>query len=129
MITQPKPNTPAASMPRRPFVARPPANNNQGKQANYQPRVFRTPIAKVATPTFKPLTPTHHLRPSFPRLREANETTKLRIMVVGGLEEVGRNCTFIEYGNDIIIIDMGLQFPEEDMPGIDYIIPNIGYLK
>lgn len=36
--------------------------------------------------------------------------------------------TFLEYGNDIIIIDMGLQFPEEDMPGIDYIIPNVSYL-
>ncbi|PIP25226.1 MAG: ribonuclease J, partial [Candidatus Moranbacteria bacterium CG23_combo_of_CG06-09_8_20_14_all_41_28] len=34
-----------------------------------------------------------------------------------------------EYGNDIVIIDMGLQFPEEDMPGIDYIIPNVNYLK
>ncbi|HDQ22948.1 MAG TPA: ribonuclease J [Candidatus Uhrbacteria bacterium] len=54
---------------------------------------------------------------------------KLRIMVMGGLEEVGRNMTLIEYGRDIIIIDMGLQFPEEDMPGIDYIIPNISYLK
>jgi len=42
---------------------------------------------------------------------------------------VGRNMTVFEYGNDIIIVDMGLQFPEEDMPGIDYIIPNIGYLK
>ncbi len=54
---------------------------------------------------------------------------KLKIMVLGGLEEVGRNMTLLEYGEDIIIIDMGLQFPEEDMPGIDYIIPNIGYLK
>lgn len=54
---------------------------------------------------------------------------KLRIAVLGGLEEVGRNCTLIEYGEDIIIIDLGLQFPEEDMPGIDYIIPNMGYLK
>lgn len=67
-------------------------------------------------------------RPSFQRLR-AIGASKLRVMVVGGLEEVGRNCTFLEYEDDIIIIDMGLQFPEEDMPGIDYIIPNISYLK
>jgi ribonuclease J len=54
---------------------------------------------------------------------------KLRVIVLGGLEEVGRNMTLIEYEREIIIIDMGLQFPEEDMPGIDYIIPNITYLK
>ncbi|MFA5248575.1 MAG: ribonuclease J [Patescibacteria group bacterium] len=54
---------------------------------------------------------------------------KLRVMVLGGLEEVGRNMTVIEYDKEIIIIDMGLQFPEEDMPGIDYIIPNISYLR
>jgi ribonuclease J len=54
---------------------------------------------------------------------------KLRIMVLGGLEEVGRNMTLVEYGQEIIIIDMGLQFPEEDMPGIDYIIPNTSYLE
>ncbi|MBU0619750.1 MAG: ribonuclease J [Patescibacteria group bacterium] len=54
---------------------------------------------------------------------------KLRIMVLGGLEEVGRNMTLIEYNKEIIIIDMGIQFPEEDTPGIDYIIPNIDYLK
>ncbi|HLC69904.1 MAG TPA: ribonuclease J [Patescibacteria group bacterium] len=72
-------------------------------------------------------------RPSFARFREAGigikTEKKLRIAVLGGLEEVGRNCTLLEYGDDIIIIDMGLQFPEEDMPGIDYIIPNIGYLR
>ena len=53
----------------------------------------------------------------------------LRVMVMGGLEEVGRNMTIIEYHKEIIIIDMGLQFPEEDMPGIDYIIPNVTYLQ
>ncbi len=53
----------------------------------------------------------------------------LRITPIGGNEEVGRNMTMFEYGGDIIILDMGLQFPEEDMPGIDYIIPNISYLK
>jgi ribonuclease J len=54
---------------------------------------------------------------------------KLKIMVLGGLEEVGRNMTLIQYENEIIAIDMGLQFPEEDMPGIDYIIPNVAYLE
>jgi ribonuclease J len=54
---------------------------------------------------------------------------KLRIMVLGGLEEVGRNMSVLEYGDDIIIIDMGLQFPEEDMPGIDYIINDISYFR
>ena len=54
---------------------------------------------------------------------------KLRIVPLGGCEEVGRNMTVFEYDNDIVIVDMGLQWPEEDMPGIDYIIPNIEYLK
>ena len=61
--------------------------------------------------------------------KPAKPEQNLRVMVLGGLEEVGRNMTVFEYGNDIIIVDMGLQFPEEDMPGIDYIIPNTEYLK
>ena len=60
---------------------------------------------------------------------EIGKEKKLRVMVLGGLEEVGRNMTVIEYEDDIIIVDMGLQFPEEDMLGIDYIIPNISYLE
>jgi len=56
-------------------------------------------------------------------------TPKLRIYALGGLSEIGRNCTVFECGNDIVIIDMGLMFPEEDMYGIDYIIPNITSLK
>ncbi len=57
------------------------------------------------------------------------KTKNLRVIPLGGLEEVGRNMTVLEYGDDIIIIDMGLQFPDDDMPGIDYIIPNTAYLK
>ncbi len=53
----------------------------------------------------------------------------LRIVGVGGFEEVGRNMTLIEYGGEMLVIDVGLQFPEEDMPGIDYIIPNPQYLR
>ena len=53
----------------------------------------------------------------------------LKIIPLGGCEEVGRNMTVFEYGQDIVILDMGLQFPEQDMPGIDYVIPNTEYLK
>jgi len=53
----------------------------------------------------------------------------LRIIPLGGCEEVGRNMTVFEYGKDIVILDMGIQFPEEDMPGINYVIPNTKYLK
>ena len=52
----------------------------------------------------------------------------LKIIPLGGCEEVGRNMTVFEYGKDIIVLDMGIQFPEEDMPGINYVIPNTKYL-
>lgn len=58
-----------------------------------------------------------------------NNNGKLRVMALGGLEEVGRNMMLVEYNKEIIIVDMGLMFPDEDMPGIDYIIPNVSYLK
>lgn len=53
----------------------------------------------------------------------------LRFIPFGGCGEVGRSMYVYEYQDDIVIIDMGLQFPEEDMPGIDYLIPNVEYLK
>lgn len=53
----------------------------------------------------------------------------LRVIPLGGVEEVGMNCTAFEFGNDIIIVDMGFHFPDETTPGIDYIIPNTKYLE
>ena len=53
----------------------------------------------------------------------------LKIIPLGGLGEVGRNMMLFEWKGQILIIDMGLRMPEEDMPGVDYIIPNISYLK
>ncbi|MDD5750836.1 MAG: ribonuclease J [Candidatus Pacebacteria bacterium] len=69
--------------------------------------------------------------PSKPAVKKITRQTapRLRIIPLGGMEEVGRNMTVFEYDKDIVILDMGIQFPEEDMPGIDYIIPSISYLK
>ncbi len=54
---------------------------------------------------------------------------RLKIVPLGGLGEVGKNMTLLEWGEKALIIDMGLSFPEEKTPGVDYIIPNISYLK
>jgi len=55
---------------------------------------------------------------------------KLRIIPLGGVEEkIGKNCTVIEYKDDIIIVDMGFMFPDESMPGVDYVIPDVTYLE
>jgi ribonuclease J len=53
----------------------------------------------------------------------------IRIIPLGGVEEIGKNMTAIEIGNDIVVIDAGMQFKTEDTPGIDYIIPNTTYLE
>ena len=58
----------------------------------------------------------------------AGAKNRLRIIPLGGLGEIGKNMTAYEYGDDIIVVDVGSIFPREDMPGVDLVIPDISYL-
>lgn len=58
-----------------------------------------------------------------------DENAKVKIIPLGGLNEIGKNMTAIECGDDIIVIDCGLAFPDDEMPGVDLVIPDVTYLE
>lgn len=84
---------------------------------------YNRPVFRLPGRRFMPI-PT-----PFRAKNEVEDTSRLlRYIPLGGLEEVGRNMSFFEYRDEIVIIDIGIQFPEEETPGVDYILPNIEYL-
>ena len=62
------------------------------------------------------------------RSKMKGKNKNLKIRFLGGVGEIGKNMTAFEYGNDIIVVDVGLTFPSIDMPGIDLVIPDYGYV-
>ncbi len=62
-------------------------------------------------------------------LAKSKNNSKLKIISLGGLGEIGKNITVLEYENDIIVVDCGLGFPDDDMLGVDLVIPDVSYLE
>ena len=62
-------------------------------------------------------------------MKQENKHNKVKIIPLGGLEQIGMNMTAFEYEDSIIVVDCGLAFPSDDMLGIDLVIPDVTYLK
>ena len=63
------------------------------------------------------------------KAKQSKPTSKLKVISLGGLEEVGKNITVLEYEDDIVVIDCGMGFPDDEMPGVDFVIPDVSYLE
>jgi ribonuclease J len=132
---------------------RPPLNalaNTTSNNQTIDPRVLASQRSRFNTKSDPPTTnqnpnrrfttaprrPDHNILPQdaaaafiVPRTNLNQKLQNVKIIPLGGLEEIGKNMTIFEYGNDIFIIDMGFMFPDSEMFGIDYVIPDVSYLE
>lgn len=100
---------------------------NTPQQGSQKPRRGRAPRYKDRRDLPRPRRLMPLERPQQHHDESLADST-IKIIPLGGLGEVGRNMCVLEYKNDIMIIDVGFGFPEEDMPGIDYTLPNVSFL-
>ncbi len=110
---------------------RKPADNNakkqNPKQRNFKYKQQQKPQQKTGSKPAVKNVQKQQLRTGSRKGRRG--TSKLKVIPLGGLEQIGMNITAFEYGDSIVVVDCGLSFPEDDMLGIDLVIPDVTYLK
>lgn len=103
--------------------------NDKRTQNNHKTKMSGS---RYAVKTKKRMMPSiTHLRDEVTDNIKPRKSTKeyIKVIPVGGVEEIGRNMIAVEYGDDIIVLDAGIEFPTSAHPGVDYLIPNVSYLK
>lgn len=106
----------------------------QGSQQrkSSKPKSTAQTAAPKSTAKTQPKTPANSTAPKNQRCGRPKKAAKnlkpLRITPLGGLGEIGKNITLYEYGDDMFLVDCGMSFPDEDMPGIDIVIPDFTYV-
>jgi len=111
-----------------------PHHNKPGEKKPFTKRRSfgsRRPFDRGRRPTRPPTDMNNNLEPSVPKTAHIPNPDPgvVRIIPLGGVEEIGKNMTAIEIGDDIVVIDAGMFFSNESTPGIDYVIPNTRYLE
>ena len=102
------------------------------KNETKEPKTQKTPKDKVIDASVrgkKPAAAEHRYYQNRKRQQAATKVAPVKIAFLGGLNEVGKNITLYEYGNDMFLVDCGLAFPDQDMPGVDLVLPDFTYLE
>lgn len=102
------------------------------KNETKEPKTQKTPKDKVIDASVrgkKPAAAEHRYYQNRKRQQAAKKVAPVKIAFLGDLNEVGKNITLYEYGNDMFLVDCGLAFPDQDMPGVDLVLPDFTYLE
>ena len=111
---------------RRPYNRKKKEFNNDGKEKKVSQEKNMVEVKKEENKEVKPIKTRRKRKKEIDTIFKKSS---LKIIPLGGLHEIGKNITVFEYENEMIVVDCGLSFPDDDMLGIDLVIPDVSYLE